>query len=177
VRRQAAILLGTSVTGTLTFGGPNGFDPANSLVPSGCLNSSPGNATVVVVNPTVEFCYDDIANLDTAQFTDNSLTITDVMRFTNGTNAWTMTFAFAPGLITGVSEASDNFANGGVTAVLANDILTLSFAGTTGIQTSTAVYNFNTTATPEPSTAMLGAMGGAVLAFGALLRRPNRFRR
>ena len=128
----AALLLGTSVTGTLTFGGggPNFFNSSNGLVPAGCQSSGLGSATVTIVNPTAEFCFIDDINTDTANFTDSGLTVSDVSG--GGAIPFQMNFALAPGLITSVSELSDNFPGTGISVSLSSNLLTLNFAGAGG---------------------------------------------
>src|SRR5215213_9781498 len=89
-----ALLLGTSVTGSLTFGAgsTNFFNPANGFVPPGFGNSSPGTNTVTIAEPLVEFGFEDGANRDTANFTDNTLTNGDLVKG-SGASSWTMTFS------------------------------------------------------------------------------------
>ncbi len=53
---QAAVVIGSSVTGGLFFSGNtiNQFDPANGNVPAGFSNKS-GGPTVTVAEPAIEF--------------------------------------------------------------------------------------------------------------------------
>jgi len=79
---RADSLNGSSVSGSLTFAGSssNNFNPSIGDVPAGYGNSS--GTTVTIASPLVEF--GDLAllfggdpNLDTADFTDTTLTISD----------------------------------------------------------------------------------------------------
>ena len=116
----SAGLVGSSVTGNLSIsGGTNYFDSSNGFVPAGCQNSGISGTTVTVVNPTPEFCFQDGINTDTANFTDNVLTFTDVS--SAGSAPVQLTFAFSPGLVLSVSETFDNFLEGGATATFLND--------------------------------------------------------
>lgn len=141
-------LLGTNVTGTLNFGGgsTNYFNSSNGFVPAGCNNSGLGSATVTISNPSNEFCFADGANTDNANFTANTLTITDVS--VGGGTFYTMTFALAPGLVTSVTETSDNFLNGGVSYSLVGDLLTLSVPAFGSGGSFAASYTFTTSCNP-----------------------------
>ena len=162
----AAPLLGTNVTGSLTFGAnPNNyFNSSNGFVPAGCANSGLGSTTVTIADPTAEFCFLDTANRDTANFTDTTLTITDVSG--GGAAPFAMSFLLAPGVVTSVSELSDNFAGSGLSASLVGNLLTIDWAtgaGTGG--TFSAVYAFNTTsAVPEPGSLALAGIALGLLA-------------
>ncbi|MEO8099350.1 MAG: PEP-CTERM sorting domain-containing protein [Acidobacteriota bacterium] len=164
-------LLGAQVTGTLNFGANplNYFNSTNAFVPGGCQNSGLGSATVTIVNPTTEFCFADGANIDSANFTDTTLAISDQVLGGAGAANWVMTFTFAPGLVTGVTENTDNFPNaGGVTAGFASNVLTLTWAGTGTPGTFNATYTL-TSGVPEPSSALL--LGGGLLAMATLVRK------
>jgi hypothetical protein len=77
---RAALLLGSTVTGSLTFNDQptNYFDAANGYVPAGYDNSAPNPPAVVIAPGVTEFAFQDPDNLVTVDFTDNRLTITDV---------------------------------------------------------------------------------------------------
>lgn len=166
-------VLGTSVTGGLYFGANpiNYFNSAQGYVPAGCQNSNAASATVVVVDPAAEFCFEDTANRDTAQFTDNTLTITDVV-ISPAAN-WRMTFAFAPNTVFNVTETSDMFVNGGINYTFADNVLTLTWAGTasSGLNLSAqyALQAVPPVGVPEPAPLALLAL--ALLAIAAVRRR------
>lgn len=165
----SAGVLGTTVTGGMYFGSNtnNYFNSSLGWVPGGCQNSGAGSASVVVVDPTAEFCFADGANTNTAQFTDTTLSVTDLV--TGGAINWKMTFAFAPNTVLGVTETSDSFNNGGVNYSFVNDILTLTWAGTSsGGLNLNAMYTLRAAPTndvPEPAPLALVAL--ALLAAGA----------
>ena len=78
-----------------------------------------------------------------------------------------MTFKIADLLGATVTEASDNFTNGGASFSLVGDTLSLTWTGTGNVDgLLTAVYNIQTANVPEPtSLALLGlALAGAGLA-------------
>ena len=161
----SAGVLGTQVTGGMYFGGggTNYFNSNLGYVPGGCQNSGAGTATVTVVDPDAEFCFADGANVNTAQFNDGTLTVTDMVM--SSASNWTMTFAFTPGVVTGIAELSDVFVNGGVNFTFANDLLTLTWAGTGSLnQTLSASYALETTSVPEPTPFALLALGMVALA-------------
>jgi hypothetical protein len=166
----SAGVLGTTVTGGMYFNGgsDNYFNSSLGYVPGGCQNSGAGTASVVVVNPAVEFCIADASNTNTAQFTNDTLSVTDLVR-AGGASPWKMTFAFAPNTVLGVSETSDFFNNGGLSYSFANDMLILNWAGTGSINLNlNAQYALQiapTNAVPEPTSVALLSLG--VLAFGA----------
>jgi hypothetical protein len=162
---RGANLLGASVTGSIHFANypSNYYDPANGFapVPPGYLNSLPGTNTVTIQDPAIEFGFWDIANLDTADFTDTPLIISDVVKG-NGANNWIQTFT-SP-VFAGIGKVADNF-EGGVNATLVGNTITLTWAGTHATnETLTAVFNITV---PEPSTLALLALG----AFGLLACR------
>jgi PEP-CTERM motif len=156
---------GTSVTGFLSFNGgsTNYFDPANGFVPAGYGNVA---GTTVTIGAGTEFGFDDTANLDTADFTGTTLTISDTS-FGQGEAIFEMQFtdpAFT-GFTVGVNGL-------GLTSSFSGDTLTLNFAGGDfdGTETSTYTYSTSTGVTPEPSSlALLGT--GVLAAAGALRRR------
>lgn len=141
-----ASLLGTQVTGSLRFSGGsvNYFNSANGFVPAGCGNSGTGSTTATIADPNPEFCFADGANQDNANFSGNTLTISDISNQFGSTN-FTMTFQLAPGIVTAVNEVSDNFPNGGATFTLANDLLTVSVPAFYSNGNYAVVYSFTTT--------------------------------
>jgi hypothetical protein len=154
-----ADLVGTPVTGSIMFSSnPNNyFDPANSDVPAGYLNTA--GPTVTISGTSVEFGFMDNFNTDTADFTGSSLTVTDDVAIL-AVN-WVMTFtdpAFA-GL--NLVPGTDTFTNGGVTGTLVGDTITLDWAGTpTADGLLTASFSIPpATITPEPSSLLLLSVG------------------
>ena len=154
---EAAPLLGTQVTGSINFfgGGTNYYDPANGFVPAGCGNTAPGTNVVTIADPTVEFCFQDGANRDTAQFTDAGLTLTDLV-FTGAAN-WTQIFTDAAFAGLTFIEVGDNFPNGGVNLVQVGNQLTFTWAGTQAPGEFAATYR--AVAAPEPATLSLLGLG------------------
>jgi hypothetical protein len=161
VRPAYADMLGTQVTGSINFGlaPTNYYDPAEGFVPAGCLNSV-GGTTVTIANPDVEFCFEDSANYDSAQFTGTTITLTDIVG--SGASDWTQIFTDAA--FTGVAfvEIFDNFDNGGVNLAHVGNQLTFTWAGTTATNvTYSATYQL--VAVPEPTSLLLLGVGGAAL--------------
>ena len=115
---------GTQVTGALTEGSTNLFDPANNGVPPGYANT---NSPTITLGPGDNtFGFQDSYNTDTADFNGTTLTVTDAMN-ANGALPWTMTFTDAA--VTGITPVSDNFINGGIAASVTGDTITLKWAG------------------------------------------------
>jgi hypothetical protein len=160
-----ADLVGTSVTGGLfADGGPaNYFDPANSLVPAGFLNTT--GTMVTVVNPGVEFGYQDPANTITVDITSSQIFITDVL-ITNGTNSPLM-FTLKDSAFSNITSVLDNFA--GSDFSLVGDTFTFTTSSFPGPGTFTAVFNVG--AVPEPSTWAMMILGFASVGFMAYRRR------
>lgn len=164
--RAEAGLVGSSVTGSLTFGAnpTNFFNPANGFVPAGFGNSSPGGTTVTIANPLIEFGFQDSRNTDTANFTDTSLTVSDTSTFDAGPFTMTFTDSAFAGLV--LTSGSNNFPTV-TTASLIGNVLTFTSAGFVSAGTFTA--NFSLTApnpVPEPATgfmAGIGAVAGLVV--------------
>ena len=169
-----AVLVGSSVTGTLQFSGVgnNYFDPAFGSVPMGTLNNA--GITVTISAVATEFGYTAPDNIDLADFTTTQLIVTDAV--SGGAGPWKMTFTSSA--FTGITLVSSNFP--GLTASFANNTITLNWGGTgsidsisgiggaPGVITYTAIYNVNTPgAVPDGgSTALLlGLMLVAVALF------------
>jgi len=145
---------GQTIDGTLAFGpdGANGgqfWAPASETVPG-------------------TFMYEDVVNTDTAAFTDNTLTVTDVVVPGGIANGWQMTFSDTALPFTELVLVSDNFSPD-ITYKLSGGVITLDWiGGPTG--TNTAVFDIGTPSTvPEPGS--LALLGTGALAFGSLLRR------
>ncbi|MEO7309899.1 MAG: CHRD domain-containing protein [Chitinophagaceae bacterium] len=155
-------LLGTDVTGSLSFGGgTNYFNSSNGFVPAGCGNSGTGSTTVTIADPDAEFCFSDGANADNANFTNNTLTITDMALSAAGASNFSMTFQLAPGQVGGVSKTSDNFPNGGMTSSLSGGLLTVTMPGFSGVGNYSASYSFTNCApsVADPVIASVAANG------------------
>ena len=158
---------GTQVTGSLMFGSPtNVFDPANGGVPAGFSNTA--GTTVTVTEPQVEFGYQDAGNLDTADFRNNQLIISDTTFNNLGNNP--LEFTFTDPAFMNVSKTFDSFGGGGLTYSLVGDVLTISApAITPGPITQTAIFALNAPVPEASTTVSLGlllmlGMGGVVVA-------------
>jgi PEP-CTERM motif len=159
--------IGTSVTGSLEFQGLpiNFFDPANKGVPPGFGNHA---RTKVTIGSGTEFGYSDSDNLDTANFTGSTLTITDT-GFRDGQAPFEMKFTDTD--FGGFSLISNDL---GVDFSFAGDTLTVEFAGGdfTGEETTVLSYVPNQTqtgVTPEPAT--LALLGTGMLAAAGVVRK------
>ena len=167
MRAARAGLIGTSVTGSLNFGGggTNYFDPANGFVPAGFGNSSPGGPTVVISNAYAEFGFADGANTDTADFTNTTLSISDVSSSIAGTSSFRMTFtdtAFAGLVLTKISDTFP-FSGGKITGSLSGTTITLDFNGAVGPFNGDAVFTLlapDPAPVPEPATFGMAAVAG-----------------
>jgi hypothetical protein len=159
--------IGTSVTGSLSFSGApiNFFDPANEGVPGGFGNHA---GTKVTIDSGTEFGYRDSDNLDTANFTGSTLTISDT-GFGDGQARFEMKFTDAD------FKDFSLISNGlGVNFSFAGDTLTVKFAGGdfTGKETTVLSYTPNQTqtgVTPEPAT--LALLGTGMLAAAGVVRK------
>jgi hypothetical protein len=159
-----ADLLGSSVTGTLTFGTgtTNYYDPAKPYVPAGYLNHAGPTVTIGGLAP--DFGFADTYDTITANFTGNSLTITDSGLSGAG---WTQTFtdtAFAGATFV---ITADNFANGGLQSSLVGDVLTVTWAGTAGDPGSTGGFSYTPGTVPEPASWVMLLFALAVCSLAA----------
>jgi hypothetical protein len=160
-------LIGTSVTGDMNIGGINYFDPANGYVPAGYGNSTPGGTTVTIADPGIEFGFMDGDNTNTADFTDNTLTLTDVSL----QNSLDFPYTFVDEAFIGdtLTTISDSFP-GGIGASLTGDTLTLNFSGLDRGGTYAASYSITSaSAPPEPQSVFLS--GGALVLLLVAVRR------
>ncbi len=166
-----ADLVGTSVTGSLTFGGNplNFFDPVNGFVPNGPLNKTQGT-TVTISSSAIEFGFQDPDNTDTADFTGTQLTLTDISSGGQAAARFTFTDAAFAGVT--LSPVSNTFPVG-FGAVLDGSTLTISFPQFLQSGTFDAVFSLTpTTAIPEPGSIalLLSALCGAGYAVRKRLR-------
>lgn len=152
-----ADLIGTVVDGSLTFGGNtiNAFDPANGFVYPGYGNSE--STSVTISDDIVEFQSAASLNGYLVDFTGDTLTYS-FSPFFFAPAPYTMTFTNAAfvGLI--LTEISDTFPNGGITASLDGDTITLTYAGMNLIAAS-ASYSIQGVSVPEPSSLVLAGFG------------------
>ena len=158
------------ITGTLNFkslGTTNYFAPANGGVPAGYGNTT---SATVAIGSGIEFGYQDIANLDTADFTAKSLTITDVTSGGLGATNFFMTFTSSvSGFFSGAAFTSNGFA--GTFAVTGNT-LTFTAPLTTANGTRTSVITFaGAGAVPEPATWALMLVGFGAVGYGMRRRQ------
>jgi hypothetical protein len=131
------------IVGTLAFAGSGQFwSPASITTPGA-------------------FSYSDAANTDTASFSGNTLTITDVVT-TSATN-WEMTFTDTTKAFTSLTLVSSNFSPT-ITDNLSAGTITVDWAGTLTPGTETAVFTFSN-GVPEPSTWAMVLLGFAGLGF------------
>jgi len=159
--------IGTSVTGSLAFQGfpINFFDPANDGVPASFGNHA---GTKVTIGSGTEFGYSDAANLDTANFTGSTLTLSDT-GFGEGQASFVMKFTDPD------FKSFSLISNGlGVNFSFAGDTLTVKFDGGDFMGTETAVLAYapnqsQTGVTPEPAT--LALLGTGMLAAAGVVRK------
>lgn len=179
---KAALLLGSSVSGSLQFPSfsttTNFFDSSNGYVPPGFLNSN-GSTIVTIGEPAVEFGFDDTENQDSANFTDTTLTITNISIVgSGGSSIYSFNSSAFAGLT--VTKTADTYVNGGVTFTFSDNTLTVTAPAFRGLATTnvlSATFTFARPVTangvPEPSTvASLGLAG--VIGLAARLRRKAR---
>jgi hypothetical protein len=162
ISAHATSLVGTSVTGQVQYdgSGPNYFDPALGFVPAGVLNV--GGTTVAISASAIEFGVADGANVQTADFTVSQLIITDVS--SSLAVDFRMTFKNSAFVGATLSEASDTFLNGGATASLSGDTITVNVPGFERVGTFSAVFNIALPSASVPEGGMTISMLGLGLA-------------
>ena len=146
----------TTIVGVLNFGGgaTNFYSPGSALVGAG-----------------VEFNYVDGANQDSANFTANSLLLSDNVLSVAG--SWHQTFtADTAGFFNGASLGANSFP--GLSWSVTNDTLTVDWAGTQspGLRTANFSFEGGGPGVPEPATWMTMILGMA--AIGVALRRARK---
>lgn len=168
-----ADLAGSSVKGSLLFqfDATNYFDPANGYVPPGYGNA--GGLTVTIDSATPTFGFSDGANLISAAFTGNMLTITQT-DMCCGAGGWQMTFA-DPSFTGFTKKSGDTFTFGGLMSSYDKDkqIFTVSWQGDPSESwkySASFAVPLQQVPTPEPSGLLLFGSGGTLLA-GVVRRR------
>lgn len=160
-----ATLVGTSVTGSLTFGGnpSNYFDPGNGFVPTtGYLNAS--GTTVTISDTAVEFGFDDGSSRISADFSGNNVMISDLIEVAGPTNSFQMIFTDAAFTGQYLIPVFDSFPLSGYSVV--GDVMRLNHPGGNPAMGQTLTATFAVTPVPEPAT--LGSIAIAVLAVLAI---------
>jgi len=167
----ASQVAATEITGSINFGAgfvSNGYNPADGGVPPGYGNEG---SNTVTVGTGVEFGFQDEYNLDTADFTPNSITIQDTVLDT-GSASWTQTFtASSASYFSGLTLQSSTFSPG-ISYSLSGDTLTVQWPGEYYNGTPTYTATFSVSPAPEPATwaLMMAGVAGA----GLMLRRLGR---
>ena len=146
----------TTITGVLNFNGgaTNFYSPGSALVGAG-----------------VEFSFADSANQDSADFTADSLLLSDNVLST--ASPWHQTFtADTAGFFNGASLGANNFS--GLSWSVTNDTLTVDWTGTQSPGARAANFSFTGggPGVPEPATWMTMILGMA--AIGVALRRARK---
>jgi hypothetical protein len=160
--------IGTSVTGGLFFDGSpiNFFDPSNGFVPSGSGNSS---GTTVTIGSDSEFGFKDGANIDTADFTGSTLTVSDIVEGSANDGPFKMTFTDAA--FTGFTQESGTL--DGFTFSFSGDTLDVFRTGgevTTG-ESFTSTFDYTTAAAVTPEPTGIALLGTGLLGLAGVVRR------
>jgi hypothetical protein len=182
----ASVLDGTSVNGNLATAGGAGINfydigaasPQNPLfVPLPYLNHY--GPTVVINGIDTEFGWCACGGTGgthtsaTADFTDTGLTVTSYSDY-SWQYGWIQTFTDTAFAGLSINKTLDGYSNGGVSALIVGDVLTLTWLGQNGSEGPyTADFSFSgASATPLPAALPLFASGLGV--FGLLARRKKR---
>jgi hypothetical protein len=160
-----ADLIGTSVTGSLTFeptfGSTNYYDPANGFVPAGFENSA--GTTVTISSTAVEFGFRASAEVD-SDFTGSRLTVSNVELATATYAPYQFSFTDAAFAFRSLTKVSDTWDNGGVTGSLSGTTLSITWAGGQATIGNSMAAVFSFSPTPEPSGVVLASLGALLLA-------------
>jgi hypothetical protein len=149
--KARANYIGETVDGTLVF-------------PSAPMSQFWSPASIQIPGT---FRYADAGNIDTAEFTGTTLTITD--HVISGASGWLMTFTDAAMPFTELSLVSSDFGQG-FTAYLFAGTTYAGWLGTFTPGTYTAVFDIaSDPAVPEPTS--LALVGTALAGFGLMRRR------
>ena len=169
-----AALVGTSVTGSLTFAGDpsNYFDPGYGFVPAtGYLNISGG--TVTISNSAVEFGFDDGFSRIAADFSGTQLVLTDLAEAGGPNNSFQMMFTDSAFAMQYLSPVSDSFPL--TSYSVSGDVMTINYGGSTPLLGQVLSATFNVVPIPEPST--LGFVFASALAALGIAFSSNRGRK
>lgn len=149
-----AAVAGDTINGTLAFGS-NGARGGQHWSPSSITD--PG-----------AFNYSDGANVDSATFSGNNLTITD--HVISNANGFQMTFTDVTHAFTELSLVSSSFSPN-LTYSFSGGTAKIDWIGTSTAGSLTAVFNVAAGAVPEPATWVMMLVGMGTIGFAARRRQ------